>query len=48
MAYQLFRATDWGPAMGYMLEAAFGFFDRQTRRERLRLRQGAFPEKAAS
>lgn len=43
-AYQLFRATDWGPAIGYVLENALGVLDRQTRRERLRLRQGAFPE----
>jgi D-aspartate ligase len=45
-AYQLFRATDWGPVIGYMLEAALGVLDTQTRRERLRLRQGAFPERA--
>ncbi len=46
-AYQLFRATDWGPALGYVLETAAAILDTQTRRERLRLRQGAFPEKAA-
>lgn len=39
-AYQLCRAHDWGPIMGYFLENAFSFLDPAVRRERLRLSSG--------
>jgi hypothetical protein len=39
-AYQLVRARDPGPIMGYLLENLVALFDRRTRRERLRLGSG--------
>jgi len=40
-AYQLIRADDPGPILGYALENLAALFDRRTRRERLRLQSGA-------
>lgn len=39
-AYQLCRANDWGPIIGYLLENITSFFDARTRRERFRLDSG--------
>lgn len=41
MAYQLCRARDWGPLVGYLLENAVALFDRRERGERLRLDSGS-------
>ena len=40
IAYQLCRASDPGPIIGYLLENALAVFDRTTRAERLRLESG--------